>query len=441
MSLFLLLLACSGSEKPSLDTPSEDSHALSAVTGLGTIEARGLILIQVDTLRADHLGAYGYERETTPTLTDWLRVEGLSSTSSWTPLSTASLLTSLPPYAHGVRYFVPAETAMNATLHSPTWASALEATGVRAMVASGSNFISQSTGFLTGFTLGATEGKTWPDNNMTTLSGHVLGWLDTLPAEQPFFVFIHVMNTHDPYFAPAESENTWSDGSVPFSPNVDSSSQQAQIRTAFAQDPNGTRQAVIDVYDDQILGLDMALAALEDGLSARGLLDQSLLVLTADHGETLGDRDSAIFGHGNDLPQEQLRIPLLMKNPQLTPAVLDCVASNMDTMPTLIRMMGWEAHVEAQGLALQDGCRSITQSELYGDDGSLSYISASNKNYRLVRACQNGSEIAHNLESNPDGSQLIDPNSVPEIDSLRLSLDTYGDAIQAATGSGCVSLY
>jgi membrane-anchored protein YejM (alkaline phosphatase superfamily) len=185
----------------------------------------------------------------------------------------------------------------------------------------------------------------------------------------------------------------------------------------------------------------MALAALEDGLSARGLLDQSLLGLTADHGETLGDRDSGIFGHGNDLPQEQLRIPLLMKNPQLTPEVLDCVASNMDTMPTLIRMMGWEAHVEAQGLALQDGCRSITHSELYGNDGSLSYISAANKNYRLVRACNDGTEIAYNLETNQDGSQLMDPNSVPEIDSLRLSLDTYGDAIQAATGSGCVSLY
>lgn len=399
-------------------------------------------MVQVDALRADHLGVYGYERDTTPELSEggWLRVDGLSPTSSWTPLSVSSLMTSLPPYKHGIRYFDMAHGQLNAHLTAPRWSDAFVAAGIRSYLATGSNFVDASTGIGGGFTATSTRGKLWPENNFSILSTPVLDWLATLPPDAPFFVMIHIMNAHDPYFASSDVEGTWVDSdTLPFSPTSNSGQQPAQIQLAFSEDPDGTRQAVIDIYDEQILSVDQALSSLESNLSDLGLLDRSLLVLTADHGESLGDHDNGYFGHGNSLLQEQLHIPLLLKHPELPPGIVRCNASNMDTLPTLARMMAWPVALEAEGHALQDGCRSIVMSELYDNEGTLTFISASDSHYRLSRVCLQGDELANDLLEDPTGANFIDPQTIPEIDALRLSLDEYALSLQTALGSTCAS--
>lgn len=444
MSLFLFILGCVATDKPPItplaptDTAAQtDSTTTPAIPALARIQAKGILMVQVDTLRVDHLGAYDYERDTTPTLStgDWLRMEGVSATSSWTPLSVSSLMTSLPPYQHNVRYYDQAQMGLNVILTAPRWSDALEAAGIHTFLSSGSSFFKKSTGIGGGFSAEIAFGKHFPANNMTELMEPVAAWLADLPLNEPFFIVLHVMNTHSPYFAPAESVSTWSDTNLPFQLGTDSLTQANQISTAFAIDPEGTRQDVMDVYDDQILGMDMALHNLEDMLSQQGRLDSTLLVFTADHGESFADHGNSYFGHGEGLPQEQVRIPLMLKHPQITPGILDCVASNMDTLPTLFRMVGWNIPLETQGQELQAGCRTIALSEFYDVDGILNTISAANKNVRLIRNCMTGEESAYDLALNIDGSSMIDPNTIPEIDSLRLSLDDYASKIYAANNN------
>lgn len=405
---------------------------------LPSISAQGIILIQVDALRTDHLGVYGYSRDTTPTLSseDWVVVDGMHATSSWTVPSVSSLMSSLAPYAHGVQYDDNVDHHLNAMLTAPRWSETLGATGVRTLLASGSNFVVPENGIGGGFEQNILFGKTWPDNHLNSFETQVVDWLGTV-GDAPFFIVLHVMNAHDPYYAPPEAANTWiADEDIPFNP-ANSMTQSSEINAAFMTDPEGTRQAVVDVYDEQILGIDQAIAHLEDTLSANGMLDKTLLVLTADHGESLGDGGQPFFGHGNELNQEQLRIPLLLKHPSLPAGHQSCLSENIDTIPTLVQLMGWTAHIEAQGHALQSGCRTISRSELYGQNDTLYQISVSDLHYRLTRTCSNGEEGANDLVADPTGVTFISSDTIPQIDALRLSLDTYSSEMEATGSPAC----
>jgi hypothetical protein len=328
---------------------------------------------------------------------------------------------------------------LNVILTAPRWSDALEAAGIHTFLSSGSSFFKKSTGIGGGFSAEINFGKHFPANNMMELMEPVAVWLADLPPNEPFFIVLHVMNTHAPYFAPEESAGTWSDANLPFQLETDALTQANQISAAFTLDPEGTRQAVMNVYDDEILGMDMALRNLENMLEQQGRLDSTLLVFTADHGESFADHGDSYFGHGEGLPQEQVRIPLMFKHPQLIPGVLDCVASNMDTLPTLFRMVGWTIPMETEGQELQEGCRNIALSEFYDVDGILSNISAANKNFRLIRDCMTGEESAYDLASNIDGSSMIDPQTIPEIDSLRFSLDDYASKIYDVNNNFCAT--
>jgi hypothetical protein len=347
-------------------------------------------------------------------------------------------MTSLPPYQHGVRYFNTSTNALNALLTAPRWSDALQAAGISTFLATGSYFFDVSTGIGGGFSGVSTSDKRYPNNHLDTLIPTVLDWLAALPSDVPFFVVLHAMNAHDPYFSTTETANTWTNPQLlPFGQEVDPMTQSEQIRAAYQQDPTGTRQKVMDLYDEEVLGLDMALSRLEQGLSERGFLDRSLLVLTADHGETLGDRNSSTFGHGESLPQEQIRLPWMLRHPEISPGLLKCTASNMDTLPTLIHLMGWSLPSLGEGQALQNGCRSISTSELYNWSGMLTYLSAANTDYRLNRDCIGGQETAQDLRSAPDGTVSIDPTTIPEIADLRSAMDAHAAAILAQINTPC----
>lgn len=441
MISLLLLQACQNAPSET-HTVTDGNNTQTDTTALNldlpSISAQGIILIQVDALRMDHLGVYGYARDTTPTLSseDWVVVDGLNATSSWTVPSVSSLMSSLAPYVHGVQYDDNVDHHLNAMLTAPRWSDALGAAGVHTLLASGSNFVVPDNGIGGGFDQSILFGKTWPDNHLMSLESQVIDWLKMV-GDEPFFIVMHVMNAHDPYYAPPDAADTWiADEDIPFNP-ANSMTQSSEINAAFMTDPEGTAQAVIDVYDEQILGIDQAIAHLEGTLSANGMLDKTLLVLTADHGESLGDGGQPFFGHGNELTQEQLRIPLLLKHPSLPAGPRDCLSENIDTIPTLVQLMGWSAHLEAQGQALQSGCRTISRSELYGPDDTLYQISVSDAHYRLTRGCANGEEKANDLVADPMGITFVSPDTIPQIDALRLSLDAYSAEMDAIGSPAC----
>jgi arylsulfatase A-like enzyme len=329
-------------------------------------QAPNLLVIVLDTLRADHVSAYGYGRPTTPNI-DRLAREGVLfehalANSSWTLPSHASLLTGRLPHEHGADWLDP----LNATY--PTLAEVLAARGyVTAAFAANTSYVSPEWGLARGFSRFDVYGNTLADDVVRTVYGRklalnvlprlgyfdipgrkraadvnaeFLGWLDRIP-DRPFFALLNYFDVHDPYLTATEYELRFaaevSRGDLvnfQFQPNV------------FRRKPTlsaGEIQMEIDAYDGCLAYLDAELGRLFAALAARGLGEQTLVVLTSDHGESFGNHD--LFGHGNSLYFESLHVPLILFWPRMIPSGVRIagLASLHQIPATVTDLLGIEA--------------------------------------------------------------------------------------------------
>lgn len=299
-----------------------------------------VLVIVLDTLRADHLSAYGYGRPTTPNL-DRFGAEGVvfeqaMASSSWTLPSHASLFTGRHLHEHRT-------DAMRPVLDTtyPTLAEALAARGlVTAGFAGNSYWLNENSGLIRGFlhfeayfgnvadavsrtTLGrevAAEvvsflGDRKPLGRKTAreVTDEFTGWLDNAPT-RPFFVFLNYIDLHAPYASPppfhtrfmTERQARAERGFSFAPPLVAAWGQPAEVPLLAA------------AYDGALSYLDTELGRLFEALRQRGVLDSTLIVITADHGEALGEH--GVFTHGLGLYQDQIHVPLLMRLPGTVPA-------------------------------------------------------------------------------------------------------------------------
>lgn len=303
-------------------------------------DAPNVLFIVMDTVRADHLSAYGYHRPTSPHL-ERLAAEGVLfsrafSTSSWTLPSHASLFTGLLPLEHSPNRGTLPES--NTTL-AELLAAEGYATG--AFVAN-TLMAHHGTGLAQGFqryedffhtpldALGRTTyGRRIVPRVASLLAYHdipgrkragdvnraFLRWLDGRGSSQrPFFAFLNYFEAHFPYF-PAPQ----------FAARFSNPPERILQRKPMGYDWHGEssplsdqQQAEIDAYDAAIADLDAKLGELFDELRRRGLLDKTILVVTSDHGESLFEHGA--LGHSMNLHLEQLRIPLLLRWPAKVPA-------------------------------------------------------------------------------------------------------------------------
>lgn len=316
--------------------------ALGPAPGCGTRHAwdrtdrrRHVVLVVIDTLRADHVGVYGAARDTTPHLDRlahrgrWL--ETAWSAAPWTPPSVMSILTSVDPVVHGLGRPADrlAELRVRPAEGLRTLAQVLRERGWRTQAVTGGGAVSRRWGFERGFE-GFEEPRPHGDEDVAAGVDRGLAWLLALGREQRGFLFLHTYEPHLPH-----------------------------THHLFASQETGSpAERVGAAYDGDVAFADRELGRLFDGLERRGLLDRSVVVVTSDHGENLHDRANGgrPVEHGHHLHDELLRVPLIVVAPGLVPprGRLAGPASSLDVAPTVLSLLGLgDGLPQAQGQDLR----------------------------------------------------------------------------------------
>ncbi len=292
-----------------------------------------VLLLTIETCRRDHMSLYGYGRRTTPFLEELaaqaLVFEQAYSQSSWTRPSVASFLTGLYPSQHGALSVLDSLGQDAVTL-----AEVLRGEGYTTAAFCTSPVISTPVfGYHQGFDLFVNEGVRPAEQ----IKQDILGWLDA-EAQAPFFVFAHTYDPHAPYEAPGDHRDVFSgDYEGPLAelevlapPTI---KDQPHIEAADAH-------YVEARYDAEILYTDAILRELVAGLKTRGVWKETLLVLSSDHGEELGEHGN--WGHGTNLRVEKISVPLLVRLPggRLGGRRVAGLASGVDVFATILARLG-----------------------------------------------------------------------------------------------------
>lgn len=294
---------------------------------------KSLLLISLDTTRADHLHCYGYPLPTSPTL-DALAADGILFENTFTQAvntgpAHASLLTGLAPAAHGVRF-----NGTSLSPEFPTLASLLSAAGYRtAAFVSGYTMMAAQTGFDRGFEV--YEDKfTGQERRSDQTVDLAIAWLQSAPAGKPYFLFVHLFDPHGRY-DPPEGGAQFRKGSYAPIPSAEDIPEYQRLERpggGVSLDPLD----YISRYDGEIAHADSQIKRL---LARAG--DKTVVAFTSDHGETLAERDY-YFGHGARLSDEAVRVPLILKtgDPKLKGKRVRGAAQLVDVLPTLLPALG-----------------------------------------------------------------------------------------------------
>ncbi|MDP6850208.1 MAG: sulfatase [Planctomycetota bacterium] len=277
-----------------------------------------LLLVVVDTLRQDHLGIYGYEKNpTTPELDSFtreeaIRVDGLVGVSSWTMPSMATLFTGQSPAEHGVMRM----TGENSRLQKgKTLAERLQEKGWSTACIQ-SNFLLQKrrgVRFDRGFEYWNDSSSAQPNPHRGSTAGEVakqgLAWLDSQPESKPWFLTLHFFDPHSSY----ESHPEIGFADPHYSGWVQAGLENDILRKNGPLATDADRNQLAAYYDEEVRAVDIALGHIFEALKARGDWDDTIVVFTSDHGEELAER--GFIGHTRTLHHEQINLPLIVRLP------------------------------------------------------------------------------------------------------------------------------
>jgi arylsulfatase A-like enzyme len=329
---------------------------LSAVLGLcaGCVGGQSskqpnVILIVIDTLRTDRLGAYGGARGLTPFLDGLagrgVRFERAYATSSWTCPSVASLLTSRYPSQHHV-------TTIDSVLRDSevTIAEILAESGYVTVGMSGNLRLDARFGYAQGFRRWGTDLKT-DKLGAAALRHRALARLDRSRRAnpgRPVFLYLQYMDPHSPYAPPAPFRRRF-DQRDPRQSADEANRKLAELRWQELTPEDVT--LLESLYDGEVAYLDSELAQLFRDLDARGLLADSVVLITADHGEEFGEHLN--YEHGFSLFDTALRVPLLVLESRAgEPRVVSDPVSLVDVAPTILALTGAAAPPPFEGRSL-----------------------------------------------------------------------------------------
>jgi arylsulfatase A-like enzyme len=347
---------------------ASDKSGGGGVSAAAAARPRGVILMQADTLRRDHLGLYGYERETAPVLRklagEGVRFANYTTQATWTKVSTPTLMTSLYPTSHGIADFFDSLPASANTL-----AESFRNAGFATLSFSSVLFTGQFTHLHKGFEELHEDGSVAkPDSSKTAREfvDRLAAWLET-HRDAPFFVFLHVFDPHDPYEPSAPYNAMWADPS-----KKDEHERQSKDVKKFIKDPlmkqfgmparDELQKAGIDPaayvqydegwYDGSIRAMDVEIGRLVERLRELGLDDNTLFVFLSDHGEEFHDHGRMF--HGQTVYGELTQTPLIVRWPAGLPKgrVVNDVVQTIDVFPTLLDLNGIAPPAGIQGQSL-----------------------------------------------------------------------------------------
>jgi len=296
---------------------------------------RNLIIVSIDTLRADRLGCYGNERPTSPAI-DAIAAEGVvfddaSAPSPWTKPSHASLLTGLYPSRNGA-------VAMDSKMHSDVvhLASHLAGRGFQTLAVVNSMLLNQN-----GLERGFQQLKYVPfvqgDRKSSPVTAPAIEMLRKRDRDKPVFALVHYMDVHSDYLSLPKYEKIFV---RPYDGFADGTTQQLYRFAAGQFDLDKQDAAhLLDLYDAGVRQIDDQLARLFGFLGNDGLLDDSLLVVLSDHGEEFLEHGSVLHGHTQF--QEIVRVPLIFRGPGVPAGKrVSAPVSLIDVMPTSLTQLG-----------------------------------------------------------------------------------------------------
>jgi arylsulfatase A-like enzyme len=424
--------------------------------------APDVVLVVLDTVRAGNLAGYGYGRPTAPEL-DRLAAEGAlfldaTSPSTWSLPSHASLFTGRYPSshgAHGEHQFLDARY--------PTIAQVLERRGYETFCITANPWISDG--------LGLTRGFAWQDTSLREQGGAARGFsfvhrlLDRLGLQEsdkggaavaesfeawtrgrsenggrPAFVFLNFIEAHFPYHQ-LPHDFLFRFTRRPYGElrgiSIDLVGQQFGGNGRSVEEVG---EPARDMYDGGIVYSDVLLARVVEALRARGVLDRTVLVVLADHGELLGER-GGFFGHGPTLYQEMVGVPLLLRYPPRIPAGVRVArpVSTVGVFATILDLAGIEPPPTLQVGSLAPLARGESQdgggpilAELHGNREIRSAAAApdpqmqSGRRYRLLRegrlklvTTSQGESFFYDLAADPRETRDLSAERPGEASAMR----------------------
>ncbi len=412
-----------------------------AVCGCSRPEPPNVLLVTIDTLRADHLSTYGYQRETSPRV-DALASRGVRFETAISPMpetqpACASLLTGRWPVELGVRV-----NARPLGAKANTMAEILGAHGYdTAGFVSGYPLIRRLSALDQGFghfddTLpDGRGGRPGVQRHADKTTEAVLQWLDKAPG-RPFFLWVHFYDPHGDYAPGPRYDSLFEDGSsgpivaiedIPPYQHLDGATDASLY----------TRR-----YDGEIRRVDTQLGRILDTLDESALLENTLVVVMSDHGESLTEHEY-YFDHGNELYMPSVHIPLIFAGPGI-PDDGRSVAAMVrmpDILPTLLELLALPIPAEIRGrsfLSAMLGGPEAVSRESYSDARVVRYKAHTRKSDTGPKLAARDDRYSAILRLNSGAVELYDRRSDPQelIDILGLAHDDDGRAIAKALKQG-----
>jgi len=374
-----------------------------------------ILLYLIDTLRADHLGIYGYPRPVSPQIdafaADATVFDDAVAQSSWTRASMASIFTSLWPLQHGTNRrgdVLPPEAV--------TLAELLKDAGYQTVAFAKNQNVFPTFGFSQGF---EDFNAIWAKGKSHKINTRVEKWLGAYTGDRPFFLYVHTVDPHVPYGPPAGFKEQFAKQSNddltlkrPPGPEIWKDLESEQQERILGH--------LVDLYDGEIAYNDSTFGSLMEMLREHSLYEDTLIVLLSDHGEEFQDHGN--WQHGRNLFVENLHVPLVIRFPGMGHgARVGQRVQHVDLMPTLLDYLGLDVPEFVEGSSFLD---FVAHPEMPGDEplrpvysflhlDGLPNVSVLEGDWKLVQNLSKGEIAWTNLFNRAD-----DPgetrNRVPE---------------------------
>ena len=294
------------------------------------LEQPNIVLIVIDTLRADHLGAYGYPLPTSPAIDDFaddaIRFSRAHSTAPWTMPSVASMITGHYPSTHGLR-----ETFGPLSQDTVTVAELLSDAGYYTAGVISHRLLGRRYGFHRGYT-SYSESEVKGHGHVTTegVAGQAVALLESFSvadasapdeeAASPFFLFLHFFDPHFAYLPHPEYGLA-----LDYAGRLDGSETIFDLLDMRDEMTEADINFVVSLYDGEIRYTDEGIGQVLAALTDLGFEDDTVVMIVGDHGEEFMER--GWIGHTVSLHQELVHVPLLMRIPKVPAAVVDTPVS------------------------------------------------------------------------------------------------------------------
>ncbi len=322
----------------SLGCPGRPSPETATSSTLPAKERRPLILITIDTLRRDHMSAYGYARATTPSLKEWAKKSAVFEQAyTYWPKTRGSFVAIMTGRTAGESGY----SAKHPELHgfSPTLAETLQKDGYDTAAFVDNANVSSSLGFSRGF---KTYVEMWTDESLRdevarteAITRRGIQYLQSKGRNGGFFLWLHYVNPHAPYTPPAPFDTAFRRLSKPDRTLKVVDGFFGGIPKQWAI-PGKTRLSdYVNAYDGEIAYADTQVGEVLRALDATGDLSRSTVIVSSDHGESLGEHDY-YFDHGADLFDPVQRIPFIVLGLGVEALRSEVLVSTLDIMPTLL---------------------------------------------------------------------------------------------------------